>query len=145
MKGRTFPVLFIAEFGELKHAQIVFSTYSTSICWMSRHAHPTKTHPITGMQKPFQAKLFPVSSQNYFLGQKGYFLVLTICCCSVTKSSPTLCDPMNCSITGFRVLHYLLQVAQTHVHRTGDTIQLSHPLSICRYYLLETIIPPKSL
>ena len=112
---------------------------------MSRHAHPTNTHPVTGMQKQFQAKLFPVSSQNYFFEQKGYFLVLTICCCSVTKSCPTLCDPMNCSIPGFPVLHYPLEFAQTHVHRTGDAIQPSHPLSICRYYLWETIIPPKPL
>ena len=29
------------------------------------------------------------------------------CCCSVTQSCPTLCDPMNCSMPGFPVLHYL--------------------------------------
>jgi len=29
------------------------------------------------------------------------------CCWSVAKSSPTLCDPMNCSMPGFPVLHYL--------------------------------------
>ena len=29
------------------------------------------------------------------------------CCCSVTKSCPTLCDPMGCSTRGFPVLHYL--------------------------------------
>ena len=38
------------------------------------------------------------------------------CCCSVTKSCLTLCDPMNCSMPGFPVLHYLLERAQTHVH-----------------------------
>ena len=31
----------------------------------------------------------------------------TISCCSVTKSCPTLCDPMDCSMPGFPVLHYL--------------------------------------
>ena len=30
---------------------------------------------------------------------------------------------------GFPVHHQLLELAQTHVHRVGDTIQLSHPLS----------------
>ena len=30
---------------------------------------------------------------------------------------------------GFPVLHYLLELAQTHVHRIGDAIQPSHPLS----------------
>jgi len=29
---------------------------------------------------------------------------------------------------GFPVLHYLLELAQTHVHRIGDAIQPSHPL-----------------
>ena len=38
------------------------------------------------------------------------------CCCSVTKSCLTLCDPMDCSTPGFLVLHYLLEIAQTHVH-----------------------------
>ena len=27
-----------------------------------------------------------------------------------------LCDPMDCSMPGFPVLHYLLDFAQTHVH-----------------------------
>ena len=36
---------------------------------------------------------------------------------------------MDCSISGFPVLHYLLEFAQTHVHRVGDAIQPSHPLS----------------
>ena len=39
-----------------------------------------------------------------------------------------LCDPMDCSTPGFPVPHYLLELAQTHVHWFGDTIQPSHPL-----------------
>ena len=31
------------------------------------------------------------------------------CCCSVTKSCLTLCDPVDCSTPGFPVLHYLLE------------------------------------
>jgi len=38
------------------------------------------------------------------------------CCCSVTKSCPTLCDPMDCSMPGFIVLHCLPEFAQIHVH-----------------------------
>ena len=49
-------------------------------------------------------------------------------CCSVNKSFSTLCDPMNCRIPGFPVLHYLLEFAQTHVYWVGDAIQASHPL-----------------
>ena len=51
------------------------------------------------------------------------------CCCSVTESCPTLCNPMDCSTPGFPVFHYLLKLPQTHVHRVGDAIQPSHPLS----------------
>ena len=42
---------------------------------------------------------------------------------------PTLCDPKDCSTSGFPVHHQLLELAQTHVHRVGDTIQRSHTLS----------------
>ena len=42
---------------------------------------------------------------------------------------PTLCNPMNWSTPGFPVYHQLLELAQTHVHRVGDAIQTSHPLS----------------
>ena len=52
-----------------------------------------------------------------------------ICCCSVTKSCLTLCDPTDCSTPGSSVLHYLLEFAQIHVHRVNDAIQPSHPLS----------------
>ena len=33
-----------------------------------------------------------------------------------TLSCVQLCDPMDCSIPGFPVLHYLPQIAQTQVH-----------------------------
>ena len=48
---------------------------------------------------------------------------------SVAQSCPTLCDPMNCSMPGLPVHHQLLEFTQTHVHRVGDAIQPSHPLS----------------
>ena len=37
------------------------------------------------------------------------------CCCSVAKLCPTLRNPMDCSMPGFPVLHYLLEFAQTRV------------------------------
>ena len=40
-----------------------------------------------------------------------------------------LCDPMNRSTPGLPVHHQLLEFTQTHVHRVGDAIQPSHPLS----------------
>ena len=38
--------------------------------------------------------------------------------------------PMDCSMPGFSVLHYIPEFAQTHAHCVGDAIQPSHPLSL---------------
>ena len=47
---------------------------------------------------------------------------------SGTQSCPTLCHPMNHSMTGLPVHHQVPESTQTHVHRVGDAIQPSHPL-----------------
>ena len=39
------------------------------------------------------------------------------------------CDPMNRSTPGLPVHHQVLESTQTHVHRVGNAIQPSHPLS----------------
>ena len=49
-------------------------------------------------------------------------------CCLVTKSCLTICNPMDCSLPAFPVLHYPSKFAQTHVHWVNDAIQPSHPL-----------------
>ena len=56
------------------------------------------------------------------------------CFCSVSKLCMTLCDPMNCSMLGFPVLHYFPEFAPTHVHWVNDAIQPFHLL-----------LPPSSL
>ena len=48
---------------------------------------------------------------------------------SVAQSYLTLCDPMNCSTPGLPVHHQLPEFTQTLVHRVGDAIQPSDPLS----------------
>ena len=54
---------------------------------------------------------------------------LSVQCSSVTPSCPTLYNPMDCSTPGLPVHHHLPELTQTHVHRVGDVIQLSHPPS----------------
>ena len=39
-----------------------------------------------------------------------------------------LCNPMNCRIPGFPVLHHLPEFAQNYVHLVSDAIRPSHPL-----------------
>ena len=48
---------------------------------------------------------------------------------SVAQSYPTLCDPMNSSTPGLPVHNQFPESTQTHVHRVGDAIQPTHPLS----------------
>ena len=48
---------------------------------------------------------------------------------SSVQSRPTLCNPMNHSTPGLPIHHQLPEFTQTHVHRAGDAIQPSHPLS----------------
>ena len=61
------------------------------------------------------------------------------CCCSVAKSCPTVCDPVDCSTPGLPVLHQLPKFAQTPVHRVGDA---TSRLVLCRPLLLPPSIFP---
>ena len=51
------------------------------------------------------------------ISREGIFQILGLdlpsCCCSVAKSYPTPCNPMDCSTPDFPILHYLLEFAQT--------------------------------
>ena len=86
-----------------------------------------------------------LSSMGYSLVSKKslFFFCLFVCffnrylfrlynCHSVSSAAQscwTLCDPMNRSMPGLPFHHQLLEFTQTHVHRVGDAIQPSHPLS----------------
>ena len=49
-----------------------------------------------------------------------------------------LCNPMDCSMSGFPVLHYLLEFVQTHVHWVSDAL----PISSCHsFFFLPSIFP----
>ena len=53
------------------------------------------------------------------------------CCCSVARLCRVLnrlCHPLDCSTTGFLVLHCLPEFAQIHVHWVSDAIWSSYPL-----------------
>ena len=74
----------------------------------------------------FGSVTYLIFSQNKWGWVPGHF---AICCCSVINLNLTLYHPMNYSMPGFPVLHYLPEYIQTHVRQVGDAIQLSHPLS----------------
>ena len=55
-----------------------------------------------------------------------HMYIFVLFSCSVTQSCLNLCD---CITLGFPVLHHLPELAHTQIHRLGDAIQPSHPLS----------------
>ena len=58
-----------------------------------------------------------------------YELTLSQSVSSLTQSCPTLCNPMSHRMPGLPVHHQLPEFTQIHVHRVGDAIRPSHPLS----------------
>ena len=61
------------------------------------------------------------------------------CCCSVTQSCPTLCNPMKCSMPGFPVLHHLLDLLKLmsiELVMPSNHLILCHPL-----FLLPSVLP----
>ena len=94
------------------------------------HGSHLKLYSGRGMHLPL-----PLALKQEDLGSSPYCKGLLIYVpgliqfSSVAQSCPTLCNPMDCSTPGFPVHHQLLELAQTHVHRVGDAIQPSHPLS----------------
>ena len=67
--------------------------------------------------------------QNIGLARKFGFSCKFGFCWSVAQLYLTVCNPMDCSMPGFPVLHRLPELAQTHVCWVSDAIQTSHPLS----------------
>ena len=68
---------------------------------------------------------------------------------SVAQSRPTLCNPMDCGMSSFPVIHQLLELTQTYVHQVSDAIQPSHPLSspllLLLIFLSITVFPNESV
>ena len=60
---------------------------------------------------------------------------------SVAQSCLTLCNPMDCSMPGFPVLHQLPELAQIYVYQVGDAIQPSHPSSVVPFSSLLQSFP----
>ena len=68
-------------------------------------------------------------------------LIFIYCCCPVSQSCLTLCNPMDCSVSDFLVLHHLPELVQTHVPWVSGAMQpslLCHPLSFCLQSLLAS-------
>ena len=107
------------------------SIHSNCLSWKSHFASQS---PVSASAKMDKLKILP---HRVIVGlYKSLTTGLSILCTavsplfsSVAQSCPTLCDSMDCSTPGLPVPHQLPEFTQTHVHRVGDAIQPSHPLS----------------
>ena len=84
----------------------------------------TKQAPIRNCILCLKPTTKPISAFSYFkitLPPKLFYLFL-FCTIVVVQSLShvQLCNPMDCSMPGFPVLHCLLELAQTHVHWVSD-------------------------
>ena len=81
--------------------------------------------------------------RNPFIFSLASIFFLNVCSLLHTvlpcRICPTLCDPMDCSMPGFSVLHSHLEFAETQVHWASDALQPSHPLLLL--LLLPSILP----
>ena len=85
-----------------------------------------QNHKIMRKRLQMIFKLYPSGLSELLLSSCStwwFFVIVQLLSCI------WLCDPMNCSMPGFPVLHHLPEFAQTHVHWVGDAIQVYHPLS----------------
>ena len=114
----TFFWLSFFDFYKLKEMALVML-----ISWKPEKSAVPKIVPsIPQLLKKIGGKIFS-NVIIYFKILFFFFLNKGGGCCLVTQSYPTLCDPMNCSLPGFPVLHYLLEFAQTQVHWISYAIQ----------------------
>ena len=78
--------------------------------------------------------------KTWKIQNKVTYSSIIYCCCSLFNhaSCLTLCNPMDCSIPGFSVLHQLLEFVQT---LTTESVMPFNHLILSRPRLLSSIFP----
>ena len=96
-------------------------TINRFYCHRQENSFPSLTFNL-----PYKVHLFNKGKGSLYCWEISYINlspnVTQKSCCSAAKSCLILCNPMDCSMLGFPVLHHLPEFAQVHV------IQSSHPL-----------------
>ena len=108
---------------------LVLSTWVTFMFAYKDLQMCSRTWPHSQTRATWKMRVLLLSPDWRFSRVLSGFRVISVgwfCCfSSVAQSCPTLCNPMNCSTPGFLVLHYLPELAQTHVHWVTDAISSS--------------------
>ena len=83
---------------------------------------------IPWTEKPSRLQSIGLQRVGHTLSVPWDYIGYWCYCFSITQSCPTLCDPMDCSMSGLPVPHHLPESAQVHTHCISDAIQPGHPL-----------------
>ena len=114
----------------MTRSEKTMATHSSSLAWKIPGAEEPGGLPSMGSQCRTRLKRLSNNSRSS----------MTCCYCSVAKSCRTPCDPMDCNVPGFSILHCLPEFAQIYVHWADDAIQPAHP-PLPPSLLLPSIFP----
>ena len=109
------------------HHSVQFSrSVLSTFLWLGKNKFislwNTSAQPLQWLVKKERKKLYTKYWQR--CERTEYSTLLSL----FTQFCLTLCDPMDCSTSGFPVHHQFPELAQTHVQWVNDDIQSSHPL-----------------
>ena len=85
----------------------------------------------------YEFYLISFNSMLLFILYENLGSLFCCCCYSVTKSCPNLCEPMNCSMLGFSVLHNLPELVPSNQW----CMPSNHLIVCCPLLLLPSIFP----
>ena len=104
-------------------------------------------HPLVIFSKEIDAAAVGTVAVPITSDWWGWLWQWFVVCCSVSEPCLTLCNPMDCSMPGSPVLHYLLESAQIHVKSHWCCLTISSsaaPFSSCPQSFLTSGSSPVS-
>ena len=132
--ARHWPMLFTSIISSYSHSApmrqaLLSSFFYMQGCWswdllkVTQQVSGNKWHSLSDLRTILLESLCPPPKMMHYISSSVLQLIIIYarqtnpsvilyfhiyhCCCLVTQSCLTLCDPMNCSIPGFPVFHYL--------------------------------------
>ena len=95
------------------------SNQQVHLVWFSS---PSNHNPFLAFQC-LKILILKILSKFWKTGSSNVITGPGCCCCSVTQSCLTLCDPLDCSTPGLPAPCHLLEFAQVHALCIGDAVQ----------------------
>ena len=106
----------------MRNARLDETQAGIKIAWrnINNLEYAIDTTFIAESKEELKSLLMKVKEESEKVGfpLEEIFYLLYCCCCSVSQSCLTICDPMDCSMPGCPVLHHHPELVQTQVTNT---------------------------